>query len=356
MKIIHCSDIHLDSKMEANLSSQQASERNAEVCATFSRMVGYAEENQVDAVLIAGDLFDTRRASARTAGFVLDRIRRAAQIDFHYLRGNHDEADPFAGLELPGNFKTFGDSWTSYDCGDVTIAGLELGRDNWAGMYGNLKLDPQRTNIVMLHGQVSTQPGEEMIALPQLRGKHIRYLALGHIHSYQKERLDAEGEYCYCGCLEGRGFDECGQKGFVLLDVQGGKVKSEFVPFASRTLHEVSVDITGLTTVSQILRAMEAAAEGIDANSLVKFTLVGSYTLETQKDLQFLRKSMEPLFWFVKIKDESRFKIEKETYEHDASLKGEFIRMVMASDKSEDEKAQIICCGIQALSGEEITL
>ena len=43
MKIIHCSDIHLDSKMEANLSSQQASERNAEVCATFSRMVGYAE-------------------------------------------------------------------------------------------------------------------------------------------------------------------------------------------------------------------------------------------------------------------------------------------------------------------------
>ena len=142
----------------------------------------------------------------------------------------------------------------------------------------------------------------------------------------------------------------------MLLDVQGGKVKSEFVPFASRTLHEVSVDITGLTTVSQILRAMEAAAEGIDANSLVKFTLVGSYTLETQKDLQFLRKSMEPLFWFVKIKDESRFKIEKETYEHDASLKGEFIRMVMASDKSEDEKAQIICCGIQALSGEEITL
>lgn len=38
------------------------------------------------------------------------------------------------------------------------------------------------------------------------------------------------------------------------------------------------------------------------------------------------------------------------------SLKGEFIRLVMASDKSEAEKAQIICCGIQALSGEEVIL
>lgn len=357
MKIIHCSDVHLDSKMEANLSAQQARERNAEISATFARMVAYAGENQVDAVLIAGDLFDTRRFSAQTADVVMDRIRRMPQIDFLYLRGNHDEAgNPFAGMELPENFKTFGDSWTYYEYGDVTIAGLELGQENWDAMYAQLELRPEQTNIVMLHGQISTQPGEEQIALPLLRGKNISYLALGHIHSYQKEKLDADGEYCYCGCLEGRGFDECGQKGFVLLDVQNGTVRSEFVPFASRTLYELPVDITGLTTVSQIRQAMEAAADGISGDSLVKFTLTGNYTLETQKDLHFLKKSLEPLFWFVKIKDESRFKIEKETYEHDASLKGEFIRLVMASDKSEEEKARIICCGIQALSGEEIVL
>ncbi|MBQ7800827.1 MAG: DNA repair exonuclease [Oscillospiraceae bacterium] len=357
MKIIHCSDIHLDSRMETNLSARQARERNAEVCTTFARMVDYAEEQGVAAVLIAGDLFDSRRVSAQTADFVLDRVRRASGIDFLYLRGNHDEArDPFAGQALPENLKTFGEGWTYYEYGDVTIAGLELGKDNWAGMYGSLMLEPERTNIVMLHGQVSTQPGEELIALPQLRGKHIRYLALGHIHSYQKERLDPEGEYCYCGCLEGRGFDECGEKGFVLLEAERGKVRGEFVPFAARNLREVPVDITDLTTVTQLRQAMEKAAEGIDGKDLVKFTLTGTFTLETQKDLQFLKKSLEPLFWFVKIKDESRFRIEKETYEHDASLKGEFIRLVMASDRSEEEKAQIICCGIQALSGEEIIL
>ena len=37
-------------------------------------------------------------------------------------------------------------------------------------------------------------------------------------------------------------------------------------------------------------------------------------------------------------------------------MKGEFIRLVMASDKTEEEKEQIICCGIRALSGEEVEL
>ena len=43
-------------------------------------------------------------------------------------------------------------------------------------------------------------------------------------------------------------------------------------------------------------------------------------------------------------------------YKTDISLKGEFIRLVLASDASEEDKAAIIRTGIQALMGEEITL
>lgn len=357
MKIIHCSDVHLDSRMESNLTAAQARERNAEICTTFGRLVGYAVQQSVDAVLIAGDLFDTQRVSAATADFVLDRIRSAAGVTFYYLRGNHDESkNVFAGMELPENFRTFGEEWTSYRMNDVVITGLELSRENWADMYHSLSLNPEDINIVMLHGQVSTKPGEELIALPLLKNRGIDYLALGHIHSYQKEQLDTDGSWCYCGCLEGRGFDECGEKGFVLLDVQDRRVKMEFVPFAYRTLHEASVDITGLTTVTQLRQAMEQASAGVSSDSLVKFTFTGTYTLETQKDIRFLTKLFEPQFYFVKIKDESCLEIRKETYEHDVSLKGEFIRLVLASDKTEEEKEQIICCGIQALSGEEVVL
>lgn len=355
MKIIHCSDLHLDSRMESNLTAAQARERNAEICATFARMTAYAAREQVRAVLMAGDLFDTGRVSPQTAGFVLDRIRDAENVEFFYLRGNHDESrDIFTGMELPHNFKAFQTDWTYYPLENVVIAGLELDRENCHRLYDSLCLNPKNTNILMLHGQVSTQPGEELIALPKLKRKHIDYLALGHIHSYQQEQLDDRGTWCYCGCLEGRGFDECGEKGFVLLDVQSGKITSEFIPFASRTLREIPVDITDLLTVNQILSAMERAAAEVPEKDLVKFTLTGSYTIQTQKDLRFLKKMLEGRFYFVKIKDESRLQINREDYEHDISLKGEFIRMVLASDKPQEEKDQMILLGIRALSGEEV--
>ncbi len=357
MKIIHCSDLHLDSRMESNLTPQQAQQRNAEILTTFSRMVTYGEEHGVSVILIAGDLFDTDRISESTVSCVLDRISRSPKIDFLYLRGNHDESRrAFCGRELPENLRLFEDSWKRYSYEDVAIYGIELTKDNCLSLYDSLSPDSQSLNIVALHGQVSTQPGEDCISLPQLRNKHIHYLALGHLHSYQREKLDLTGEYCYCGCLEGRGFDECGEKGFVLLNTENHRIEASFVPFAKRTLYDLPVDITGLSSVSQILGAMKTAAEKVSSESLVKFTLTGTYTLDTQKDLSFLQNMLSPNYYFVKIKDESRLAIEKESYENDISLKGEFVRMVMASDLSQEDKERIICTGIQALSGEAITL
>ena len=357
MRLIHCSDLHLDSKMEANLTPRQAKERSGEICAAFARMVCWAQENEVSAILLAGDLFDTRRVSAKTADFVLNTVENAPEIAFYYLRGNHDASrDPFTGRTLPENLYGFGTRWSSYRMDDVVITGLEADRDNWERYYDELELDADAVNIVMLHGQVSTQPGEEQICLPRLRGKHIDYLALGHIHSFRREQLDDRGQWCYCGCLEGRGFDECGEKGFVLLDVTQGRVESRFVPFAARQLRAVSVDISDCTTVTQLRQALEAAAEGIPGESMVKFTLVGSYTPETQKDLDFLTRLLNQQFWFARIKDESRLRMERSDYEHDASLKGQFIRLVMASDRAEDVKARIICAGLQALAGEAVEL
>ena len=353
MKIIHCGDIHLDSRMESNLPAAKARERNAEICATFVRMVAFAAEKGVQVVLMAGDLFDTDKVSTQTVDLVLDQISQYPDIDFLNLRGNHD-ASAFAGMELPQNLKIFGPEWTQHTYGNIVVSGIEPDRENWDRFYDSLVLPEDKINLVMLHGQTGTQSGEEVIALPKLRGKNIDYLALGHIHSNQTGKLDDRGIWCYCGCLEGRGFDECGEKGFVLLDVQANGIRTEFVPFARRTLHEVPVDITGLSTVTQILGAMEATVREISGSDLVKFTLTGSYTPETQKDLRFLQKMLEEKFYFVKIKDESRLVIGKESYEHDVSLKGEFIRLVMASGRSEEEKERIILWGIQALSGTEV--
>lgn len=355
MRLIHCSDLHLDSRMEANLPAAKARERQGELLRTFARLAAWAGAEGVDGVLIAGDLFDSRRVTAKTADLVLDVMEKACGVEFFYLRGNHDEGrDVFRGRKLPENLHTFGESWTCYRRDDVVIAGLEPG--DWTGMYDALELPADTVNIVLLHGQDAAQPGAECIAIPKLRNRHIDYLALGHLHSHQEHPLDDRGRWGYCGCLEGRGFDECGEKGFVLLDIEKGRVETTFVPFAARQLREVPVDITGRVTITQLQDAMEAAASGVTPGSLVKFTLVGTYTPETQKDLTYLARCFGERFYFVKIKDDSRFRMDRSSYEHDISLKGEFIRLVMASDKPEAEKARIICAGLQALAGEAVVL
>ena len=61
MKIIHCSDLHIDSKMETHLSSVKARKRKDELLITFEKMVDFAKNNNVEVIIIAGDMFDTSR-------------------------------------------------------------------------------------------------------------------------------------------------------------------------------------------------------------------------------------------------------------------------------------------------------
>ncbi len=357
MKIIHCADIHLDSRMETHLSRHQAAERSIELRQTFLSMIDYAADSGVEVILIAGDLFDTERVSATTAACILDAIAGHPGIDFLYLRGNHDESErAFAGRPLPQNLKCFTDSWQYHRYGDVVIAGAELTDQNCTTLCDSLSLRQEDVNLVTLHGQESARPGPGLVCLSALRGKHIHYLALGHLHSFRLAQLDAFGQYGYSGCLEGRGFDECGQKGFVLLNIRNGRVSPSFVPFARRTLHHISVDITGLTQANHICEAMLRAAADIPREDLVKFTLCGSCTTGTNKDPAYLQKSLERRFYHVRLADESTLQLEPGSYENDISLKGEFTRLVMASALSEADKGRVLLAGLQALRGEEVTL
>ena len=215
MKLIHCADLHLDSKMDTNLDKESAKERKGEILHTFERMIMYAAQNEISAILIAGDMFDVKNISATTRNVVIHNIVGHPNITFYYLRGNHDNDNFLSGLEdVPENLKMFDSNWTTYGEaeGKIAISGMELSAENAESAYISLVLDTKKFNIVMLHGQESksaVKDRAEIINLKALRNKGIDYLALGHIHMHKMEKLDARGRYCYAGCLEGRGFDEC---------------------------------------------------------------------------------------------------------------------------------------------------
>ena len=352
MKLIHCADIHLDSPMETNLSADKARERKLEIRSTFSRMIRTAADEGVEAILIAGDLFDGARVTKSTENYVLDLIASYPMIDFYYLSGNHDKGSGMANsTQLPQNLYTFGKLWSTYRRGNIAITGAATPDAD------TLSLNSEDVNILLLHGQERRSAGvagEDIIHLGKFKNKNIDYAALGHIHEHRILRLDTRGVAAYSGCLEGRGFDECGTKGYVLLDIEGRRVSYRFVPFATRTLHTVECDITGFTSGLDLEEKMLTSVRGIPQKDMVKVILTGACSAETMLNLTHLRGVLCEKFYFAKVKDETRLSINAEDYAHDISLKGEFVRRVMASSLSQSEKERVIACGFRALSGEEL--
>ena len=361
MKLIHCADLHLDSKMETNLTREQAAERKQELFATVLRMIEYAREHEVAAIIIAGDLFDTADyEQKRIKSRVLEAIESNAEIDFIYLRGNHDKSDFFGMLEeKPANLKLFSDEdWTGYRYDDVVITGLVFSEANKGiNKYDRLVLKEEDINVVVLHGQESHYKGKndaETIVIDELKNKYIDYLALGHIHEYKCEKLDNRGVYCYSGCLEGRGFDECGEKGFVLLEVTDEGVEHTFVPMAKRVFHEVPVDISDCATEKDIADAITEHISEIQGKDLVKVVLMGEVSEDLNIDIAFQLQFLEDRFYFLKMYNHTMLKIDYMSYKNDISLKGEFIRLVETLELSEEDKSKVILTGIRALAGRDL--
>jgi len=269
----------------------------------------------------------------------------------------YDEED-----ELPSNLFVFNNrEWKSKRYDNVVITGVELDKQNNKGIYGKLILNSADINIVTLHGQESIYDNDktEVINLTALKNRYIDYLALGHIHKYKRDRLDNRGIYCYSGCLSGRGFDECGRKGFVVLNINEDGISDEFIDFTTREFHEVSIDVSGvvgiLATEITIQRINESISS-IPSEDVVKIILCGDLDIDTEIDISKIKCMYKDRFYFMKIYDKTRVKIDFISYENDQTLKGEFVRLMRGEDIPEELKNKIIELGLKSLRGEELEL
>ncbi len=354
MRIIHTSDIHLDSPLTSRLPADKVRERRRELLSGFRRLVDEAKLHRAEAIIIAGDLFDGERVSRKAMDTALDVIETESEITFFYLQGNHEgDALMLCGRALPENLKTFGKDWTYHTIGDVTFAGRSELRE---GMFDSLSLPSGGKNIVILHGELRDRSAyPETIGIKEAAGRGIDYLALGHYHSYSAEAIDDRGAAVYCGTPEGRGFDETGDKGYVILSTDSQRVLYSFRSFAARKLHIVPLDLDGAVRTVEIGERAERALRGISGEDIVRLELCGRYHQNLFKDTESLIREYSRRFYYFELKDSSRMAINPEDYKHDMSLKGEFIRTVSADDSLDQAtKDKIIACGINALMGEDL--
>lgn len=354
MKIIHTSDLHLDSPLTSRLSSDKVRARKRELLGSFRRTVEFAKSEGARGYIISGDLFDAEKASRETVDNFLYTVRSAPEITFFYLHGNHERSLlSECGATIPENLKLFSDDWTYYTLGETVIVGR---CETAAGMFSTLSLDKDKRNILVLHGELCDRSDTDgRIGKKELSDLPIDYIALGHYHTYSETVLSPRTTAVYCGTPEGRGFDEAGDKGVVLLSSDEDKISHRFVKTALRATRIIDVNISTATCHAEIEDLVDRATKDTERSDLIRARLIGERSIYYKPNLDLINDRFKDRFYYFEAKDGTRARISADDFKLDRSLKGEFIRGVIADETLTDtERAMIIETGIAALLGEEI--
>lgn len=352
MKIIHCADLHLGSRLTSLPVGDIRDTRKNEILSSFNRLIDYAKKNEIKIILFSGDVFDSDRPAKKDKTFFYNAIKANPEITFIYLRGNHDIEESLE--EQLDNLLLFTDSWTSYSIDGIAFSGIELSPNNKTSLYSSLSLDKDAFNIVLMHGDINTK-GKDFVDIKKLANKNIDYLALGHIHMYGEFKIDNRGIAIYPGCLDGRGFDELGEKGFVVLDINDNKISHSFVSFSSRIIVEKEVDISSATNLYETKTIVQSELDGIQNSALVKVVLTGKVDFDITGIEKDIASFLTNKFFYLKVESELKPIVKLDDYKNDLSLKGEFVRNLSSSDEySEEEKEELLSLGIKLLNGEDI--
>ena len=349
MKIIHTSDLHLDSALTTRLDSKKVRERKSELILSFKRIVEEAKSTGAEAVIIAGDLFDSEKAGKRALKNTMDIINASPELSFLYLPGNHEKSIiEDSGITLPDNLKIFGEEWTYFRFGEVNVIGR---RESCPDMFSDIRLSENEINVIVLHGELRDRSDYgAIIGKKDIEPLCADYIALGHYHSYSKTDISPRCTAVYCGTPEGRGFDEAGPCGYVTLTIEGRSVTHRFTESAKRTLRIEEIDVEDAPSDISLIYKIENALRALPSSDLVRIKLVGKRALGRAFDTDAILNAIKGSYYYAEIKDETRLLINAEDFKNDISLKGEFIRGVLDDATLTDkEKEAVINLGLSVL-------
>lgn len=236
MKFLHAADIHLDSPL-CGLSAYPdapAERLRTATRSAFVRLIDTALAEQVDFLVIAGDLYDGGWKDFNTGLFFVRQMGRLQQagIPVYLLHGNHDaDSDMTSRLVLPENVHVFnsrkaqtfridalrvalhGHSFRTRETLDNLLPGYPAAVPGWL-------------NIGVLHTALEGYSAHARYApcsLAELQARGYQYWALGHVHEQQLWAYP-DCTIAFPGNLQGRHVRETGARGALLVHADDDRI------------------------------------------------------------------------------------------------------------------------------------
>ncbi len=361
LKLLHASDLHLDSAFEA-LPAGKAAIRRAEQRRLLSSLAELAERERVSLVLLSGDLLDSGSAYYET-GEELLRCLRQIRVPVFISPGNHDPyvpGSPYLRLRFPENVHIFSENRLESvllpELGARVYGAAFTGRRSGALLHGfHAEKEEGVIQLLCLHGELGNKTSAyNPIAEEELAESGLDYAALGHIHTASGLRRAGETWYSWPGCPEGRGFDECGEKTVNLVTLDGaGGCTLETASIASRRYEQLRLDVTG----GDPLLIIHTHLPDDTVRDVYRIVLTGE--TESAPDLRRLYQNLSEMFFELQLRDETHLRRDLWESAGEDSLRGIFLKKLKArfdaaeSDHERQQIEQAARWGLAALNNAE---
>ncbi len=295
MRFLHAADLHIDSPLRgldrydgAPVDRLRSATRSA-----LERLVDRALADAVDFILLSGDIYDRDWQDFHTGLFFRAQMVRLDRggIRVFLIQGNHDAQGVISkALVLPANVKVFSSRTPETERLDdfgVAIHGRSFPDraviEDWVPSYPEPV--PGYFNIGLLHTSLNGNPRHDTYAPTDkytLIDKGYDYWALGHIHA--REVICESPRIVFPGNLQGRHARETGPKGCEWVNVDGGRLTTEFIPLDVVRWHHVELSLQGVDHLSAVGETFRRALlpgclEAADRLHAVRVTLTGATPL-----------------------------------------------------------------------------
>ena len=354
VKLLHCADIHIGAA-ESFLGDKAELRRN-ETLLTFERIVEICRGNNVQILVIAGDLFDSNNIEPRFIEAVLEKIGTIPEIKVVFAAGNHDPLNPmspFLKYKLPKNLYVLDikDSVITFDDLKLKVYGrsFETAFLEGENSFSFLPSDNDYINLLVQHGELKSDLNSKYNAITRefILSSKMDYIALGHIHKKTDIGKLGDTYFAYCGCPEGQGFDELDEKGVFLGEIGKNYCNLEFVSTAKRRHIHEKIDISNTTETEIAPKILDTLFRnyGDDFNqNLYKIELIGDISPETNINLTEITARIADRVYFVKVKNNTHLTLNLNTLTEEKSLRGIFVKKMLKkiemADESQKEKYQ----------------
>lgn len=361
IKILHAADLHMDSPFDG-LSDELAALRRSEQRRLLDKIAALAREEKVDLVLLCGDLLDSDSSYAETA-LALRQALGSISVPVVIAPGNHDyysTRSPYARLQFPENVHIFNSeelSCVEFPEINTRVWGAGFTDPHAENLLSGFSADEDSgyIDILLLHADAQNRTSPYCpVSEADLAQSGVDYAALGHIHSFSGLKKAGDVFYAWPGCPEGRGFDELGEKGVIIADVDKGECAVRFVPLDGRRYEILTVDLTGSENQQETVLS---SLPGDTQKHIYRIILTGETPVSP--DTEALRRALEERFFALQLRDST---VPCRDIWQDCgkdTLRGIFLQKLRdAYDAAEtqtarDEIIQAVRWGLAALDGGE---